>query len=109
MLQQRAHEVRDEHSGKFGAESLEGRVRALARLRDETGYMAEVGPRHGTTRELLEHNCPILSIASHYPEACEVERRLFQSLLRADVNTSHRVVAGAPVCRFLIRPLPEEP
>jgi len=52
---------------------------------------------------MLEHNCPIMAVAETYPEACRVEREMFQKLLGADVETSHRVVAGDPVCRFLIR------
>ena len=44
-----------------------------------------------------------------FPEACEVERRMFESMLKAKVTTSHRVVAGDPVCRFLIRPRREDP
>jgi len=53
--------------------------------------------------EMFEHNCPIMAVAETYPEACRVEREMFQNLLGADVETSHRVVAGDPVCRFLVR------
>src|SRR5207245_799950 len=43
------------------------------------------------------------SSATLFPEAGGVERERFQNLISADVETSHRVVAGDPVCRFLIR------
>jgi len=65
--------------------------------------MAEVAGRRRGSVELREHNCPIIALARQYPEACETERRMFESLLRARVDVSHRVVAGDPVCRFLIR------
>lgn len=104
LLQQRAHEIHDQHEAEFQTAELKDRVRTLARVRDEGGYMAEVGTQRKQTLELLEHNCPILAIAGRYPEACEVERRMFEGLLRAKVETSHRVVAGDAVCRFLIRP-----
>ncbi|HXW67918.1 MAG TPA: ArsR family transcriptional regulator [Thermoplasmata archaeon] len=107
MLQERAHEVADENRSRLGAPELRRRVEALARLRSEGGYMAEVGGTKGSTTEMREHNCPILAIAGVYPEACEVERRMFESMLRARVDTSHRVVAGDPVCRFLVRPRAE--
>jgi DeoR family transcriptional regulator, suf operon transcriptional repressor len=108
MLQERSHELADEHRARLAAPELRQRVEELARLRSEGGYMAEVGGKKGSVVELREHNCPILAIAGQFPEACEVERRMFESMLRAKVSTSHRVVAGDPVCRFLIRPRREE-
>lgn len=104
LLQQRAREVRTESRDRFTAPGLPARVAELARLRDEGGYMAAVGPSRRGTIELREHNCPILAIAEKYPEACEVERRMFESMLDARVQSAHRVVAGDPVCRFLVRP-----
>ena len=81
---------------------MEG-VAELVRIRDEGGYMAELGQARRNVVEMFEHNCPIMAVAETYPEACRVEREMFQNLLGADVETSHRVVAGDPVCRFLIR------
>jgi DeoR family transcriptional regulator, suf operon transcriptional repressor len=104
MLQERSHELADRNRARLDAPDLRERVAELARLRSEGGYMAEVGGKRGDVVELREHNCPILAIAGRFPEACEVERRMFESMLKARVTTSHRVVAGDPVCRFLIRP-----
>jgi DeoR family suf operon transcriptional repressor len=104
MLQDRSHDLAEQNRARFASPDLRRRVEGLARLRSEGGYMAEVGAKKGSTVELREHNCPILAIAGQFPEACEVERRMFESMLRARVSTSHRVVAGDPVCRFLIRP-----
>jgi predicted ArsR family transcriptional regulator len=104
LLQQRAHEIHDENRTKFVDKGLTARVETLAQIRDEGGYMAEVGSRRKRSIELLEHNCPILAVAAQYPEACSVERAMFESLLDADVTVGHRVVAGDPVCRFIIRP-----
>jgi len=103
LLSQRAGEVADRNWTRLRDGSLPSRVTELARIRTEGGYMAEVAGRRRGSVELLEHNCPILAIAKRFPEACETERRLFESMLKADVDVSHRVVAGDPVCRFLIR------
>ena len=103
LLAQRAGEVADRNWQRLGSGALPTRVAELARVRTEGGYMAEVaGHRRGLV-ELREHNCPILALARQYPEACETERRMFESMLKAKVEVSHRVVAGDPVCRFLIR------
>jgi DeoR family suf operon transcriptional repressor len=103
LLKQRAQELYERNRGQLENLDLRGRVEQLAKIRDEGGYMAEVGSARKNTFELLEHNCPIYAVADKYWEACAVERDLFQKLLRADVETSHRVVAGDPTCRFLIR------
>src|SRR3990170_1834458 len=50
--------------------------------------------------------CSVLPVAEQYGGACEVENELFRRILRAEVDTTHRVVAGDHVCRFLIRPRP---
>ncbi len=103
LLEQRATEVYDRHRKEFDGKGLGERVQVLAQTRDEGGYMAEVGTTRRHSFELLEHNCPILAVAGRFGEACAIERDLFQKLLRADVDVTHRVVAGAPVCRFMIR------
>jgi len=103
LLSQRAGEVSDRNWARVQSGPLPARVAELARVRTEGGYMAEVSGRRRGSVELREHNCPILALARQYPEACETERRMFESLLRARVEVSHRVVAGDPVCRFLIR------
>ena len=103
LLSQRAAEVSDRNWARVRAGPLPARVAALARVRTEGGYMAEVTGRRRASVELREHNCPILALAREYPEACETERRMFESLLKARVDVSHRVVAGDSVCRFLIR------
>ena len=104
LLKQRAQELYDRHRSELQDGTLRSRVEKLARIRDEGGYMAELASARKNTFELLEHNCPVYAVADKYWEACAVERDLFQKLLHADVETSHRVVEGDAVCRFLIRP-----
>ncbi len=103
LLSQRAVETADRHRSRLAEGTLPNRVEELVQIRTEGGYMAEIGSRRAGSVELLEHNCPILAIAERFPEACETERRMFESLLRAKVDVSHRVVAGDPVCRFMVR------
>ncbi len=85
-------------------ETLPGRVHQLAELRDREGYMAEDHQAGPSKFEILEHNCPIIAIAENYWEACTVENELFRKVLNANVETTHRVVAGSNVCRFLVTP-----
>lgn len=108
-LRKRQSEVLGQYEARVRAATLRERVAQLAKLRDEEGYMAEHKEAPGGALELLEYNCPILAVADRYWEACTVERDLFQRVLGADVETTHRVVAGNHVCRFLIRPRKDDP
>jgi DeoR family transcriptional regulator, suf operon transcriptional repressor len=103
LLRERSRDLYQKHRPQMVGKSLPERVSTLAEIRDRGGYMAERGTTRKSGYEFLEHNCPIRSLAAQYGEACEIERKMFESLLRADVETTHRVVAGNPVCRFLIR------
>lgn len=104
LLRERSRDLYHQHRPQMVGKSLPDRVATLAEIRDRGGYMAERGSGRKSGFELLEHNCPIRTLAAQYGEACEIERKMFESLLQADVETTHRVVAGSPVCRFLIRP-----
>jgi predicted ArsR family transcriptional regulator len=103
LLRQRTQEVYDDSARRFEGLDFAGRVQELVVLREQGGYMAERGRIGRNSAEVLEHNCPILAVADRYGEACQAEVELFQRLLHADVEASHRVVSGDPVCRFLIR------
>jgi DeoR family transcriptional regulator, suf operon transcriptional repressor len=104
LLQERAHEIEDRNRGRIAAPDLKGRVDELVKIRTEGGYMAENGSRAHGTFQIVEHNCPILAIAGRFPEACETERRMFETMLRARVDVQHRMAAGDLVCRFRVRP-----
>jgi DeoR family suf operon transcriptional repressor len=104
LLQERAHELEDRHRDRLTSPDLKQRVDELVRIRTEGGYMAETGGRARGSFQILEHNCPILALAGKFPEACETERRVFASLLKARVDVQHRMAAGDSVCRFLVRP-----
>ena len=107
LLRQRTQEVYAERGRRFDDPDFGRRVQALVALREEGGYMAERGRIGRNSVEVLEHNCPILAIAERYGEACQVEVELFEKLLHADVEASHRVVAGDSVCRFRIQRRPD--
>lgn len=103
-LRRRQGEVLRDYRGRVNGGSLGERVKELANLRDKDGYMAESHEGKRGQFEILEYNCPVLAVAEKYSEACGVERELFRKVLGAKVETTHRVVAGANVCRFHITP-----
>jgi predicted ArsR family transcriptional regulator len=82
------------------------KVRELARIRDGEGYMAESKKESksgGGKHVLLEYNCPIIHIAEKHWEACSTETELFEKLLGANIETTHRAAKGDLICKFVIR------
>jgi predicted ArsR family transcriptional regulator len=79
-------------------------VKELARIRDEEGYIAESKKSKGDGKYiLLEYNCPIIHIAEKHWEACSTETELFEKLLGAKIETTHRAAKGDSVCKFIIK------
>ena len=79
------------------------RVKELARIRDEEGYIAEKESKKNGKHVILEYNCPIIHIAEKHWEACSTETELFEKLLGAEVETTHRAAKGDLYSITLIR------
>src|SRR2546422_9848531 len=99
LLKQRAQEVLDATRNRIPEGGLSDRVGELVKIRDEGGYMAELGPARKNVVEMLEHNCPIMAVAETYPEAGGGERGKFSRLLPARGGKWHRGGAGEPGVR----------
>ena len=103
VLWQRQQQVLKDYGPKLKGKAFDDQVSELAKLRDSEGYMAELQKTGAGNYELLEYNCPILDVAQTFGEACTTEQRMFEQLLGTEIETTHRVVAGANVCRFFIK------
>jgi DeoR family transcriptional regulator, suf operon transcriptional repressor len=82
---------------------LEDRVRELARLQDELGYLAEARV-DATGIRLVEHNCAVLDVASGNPAACRAELDLFRSVLGTDVTRERHIAGGDRCCEYRVGP-----
>jgi predicted ArsR family transcriptional regulator len=82
---------------------LADRVRALARLQDDLGYLAEARV-DGDGIRLLEHNCAVLDVAQASPEACRAELELFRDVLGTDVTRSRHIASGDRCCEYRVGP-----
>ncbi len=78
------------------------RVRELAVIQGDQGYLADatLGP-DGTIR-LREHNCAIYHIAAGSPAACQAELELFSEILDADVVREQHIASGDRCCSYKI-------
>ena len=89
-----------------GDGSLESRVRALAAIRREQGYMAESVTRADGSVLLRENHCPICVAAKSCQGLCREELRLFRAVLgtRTHVERTDHIIAGASRCAYVITP-----
>ena len=81
--------------------SLADRVRVLARLQDEQGYISEARI-DGDGIRLVEHNCAVLDVARGMPAACRAELDLFRQVLGADVVRERHIAAGDRCCEYRV-------
>ena len=105
VLRERQSELFDQYYKRLRDMDFDMQVKELARLRDEEGYMAESKreSKGGKIHVLLEYNCPIIHIAEKHWEACSIETELFEKLLGAEIETTHRAAKGDAVCKFMIK------
>lgn len=102
VLRERQSEIFKKYKDELQQLDFGDRVKRLARLRDEEGYMSESKKVSPSKYVMFENNCPIIHLAQDYWEACSTETELFQNLLNAKVETTHRAAKGDLVCRFVI-------
>jgi predicted ArsR family transcriptional regulator len=100
-----AEQERGYHARLDGKRSLKGRLDALARVRSEEGYMADVRREPETGAWLfVENHCPICAAARLCAGLCREELALFQRLLGSDVEVERvsHIQAGAGRCAYRV-------
>jgi predicted ArsR family transcriptional regulator len=87
--------------------TLRARVEALARLRTDEGYLAEVVEDDDGHLVLVEHHCPICVAAAACQNLCRSELDVFRAALGDDVvveRTQH-LLAGNRRCAYKVTPV----
>ena len=92
---------------RLQGKNLSERVKELARIRDEEGYMARFDENEDNY-VLTEHNCPIAVIAQEYPHVCEIETALFRQSLGTKVVRVEHLMQGSHKCCYRIPKASEE-
>jgi DeoR family suf operon transcriptional repressor len=81
------------------------RVREVARMLDEEGYLAAVEELPDGTFHLTEHNCAVLGAAQEYPHICSSEIDFLRDALPdATVQRISFMLDGAHVCAYAVKP-----
>jgi predicted ArsR family transcriptional regulator len=86
---------------------LTDRVRELATIQDELGYLAQIEVAGDGSIRLVEHNCAIFQVASENERACQAELELFGDVLGADVVRVSHIAAGDRCCTYRVVARPD--
>ncbi len=102
FLKKRYKDVEEHYRNELSGKPSTERIAALTRLRHLENSLSELRKIQGSKYEMLEFNCPISSISKNFSEACDLEGRLFQNVLKMKVDTAHTQINGHGTYRFLI-------
>lgn len=82
--------------------SLEAKVRELAVIQDEQGYLSNATVDGDGTIRLTECNCAIFGVALQSSVPCDAELALFADVLGADVVRESHIASGDRSCTYRI-------
>lgn len=97
----RMEQMYEQFAPRMVGKDLGERVRELAKIQEEAGYMACWEKVNGGFL-LKEQNCAIYRVACRFQDACKFELELFRRLLDADLQRVEHQVKGDLSCAYFI-------
>jgi predicted ArsR family transcriptional regulator len=87
--------------------SIEEKLRELARIRTEEGYMAEVRAGDKGSYFFIENHCPICVAATRCQGFCSAELGLFRKVLGSgvEIEREEHIISGARRCAYRVTPM----
>lgn len=110
VLRDRIHRQIQNYSDRLPEETQTAdwrqRVAAIAQLRSQDGYMAEVISQPDRSLLLVENHCPIKTAARTCQLLCRAEQEVFKTLLGPEVTVERveHLMLGARRCAYRIQP-----
>jgi predicted ArsR family transcriptional regulator len=108
LLESRYARQRRDYKARIPAsDRMEDKLRELARIRTEEGYMAEVR-REGDGFLFIENHCPICAAANACQGFCTTELDLFRAVLGKEIKVerSEHILTGDRRCVYRVTPVP---
>ncbi|RCX22988.1 helix-turn-helix transcriptional regulator [Fontibacillus phaseoli] len=103
LFDRRKEKLNRQYEADMQGLDLPEKVRRLAEIQNENGYMTECEQQGDDHFVLMEHNCPISQIANQYNHACDCELKLFESLLDAKVERTECLAQEGRKCVYVIK------
>lgn len=107
LLAVRSHEQIERYQNALANDAtLKQKLKHLARLRTDEGYMADVKTEADGTLLLVENHCPICAAARACQGLCQREREVFEAALGGNkavaVERTEHIIAGARRCAYRV-------
>jgi predicted ArsR family transcriptional regulator len=104
LFERREARLEAKHREQMKGLTFEEKVKALAEIQNEKGYMVKWEKLDDGEYVLKEYNCPISQVAKEYQKACNCELSLFQKLLGTeDVERTECLAKGGEHCVYMIK------
>ncbi|MEW9669219.1 helix-turn-helix transcriptional regulator [Ammoniphilus sp. 3BR4] len=104
LFQRREQRLSDRYKKQIKGDTLEKKVKQLAVIQNEKGYMVEIekDPESGDFI-FKEFNCPISQVAKEFNHACDCELSLFKKVLETEVEQNECIAQGEDKCVYVIK------
>jgi predicted ArsR family transcriptional regulator len=104
LFRKRTENLASQYRARMANKNLEEKVKELAAIRSEEGYMADCQKINKNTFRLREKNCAICQVASQCNQACTFELDLFRKVLPdTEITRETHILQGDRNCTYLIR------
>ncbi|MUK90010.1 DeoR family transcriptional regulator [Ornithinibacillus sp. L9] len=104
LLNKRAEREKTYFETELKAEDFDQRIKEVAKIQDEKGYMVEIEKTADGHYEMKNYNCPISNIASCYKQVCDNEKRVFDELFaKSEVIPHSCITKGDNFCKWTIK------
>ncbi|MCR8842388.1 transcriptional regulator [Paenibacillus sp. SC116] len=104
LFDKRQERLTNEYDTRMHNKTASEKVTEMVKIQNEKGYMAGYSQIDETTYELVEYNCPILSVAREFKTACSCETDMLKSVLGTeDVSRTCCRTDGDHFCKFVVK------
>ena len=100
LLKRRQQQLKSVYNEKLKGLKGRKRMEALAKARDQDGYMCELTVLPDGKSCLVEHHCPIAAVAKNYPQICALEQELFEETLDMHLVREEHLATGGKCCSY---------
>ncbi|SHG42261.1 helix-turn-helix transcriptional regulator [Ornithinibacillus halophilus] len=104
VLRRRMEREKKEFETRISTDDFDQKVKEVAEIQDEKGYMVEISKDEEGNYEMKNFNCPISNIASCYKQVCSNEKTVFSEIFRdSEVVTQTCITSGDSFCKWMIK------
>ncbi|WP_102345007.1 helix-turn-helix transcriptional regulator [Bacillus sp. Marseille-P3661] len=104
LFNRRKERMKDRYLDRLEDLSFDEKVRELAQIQNENGYMTKLVKDEDGNYQLYGYNCPIHQVANKYSSPCKAELTLFKEVLETEnIKQQSCISNGDNCCNYVIK------